>query len=396
MLLSFILFLLVSYNNVDANKEKELYKNIFSNYNSNIRPVKNFNDSTKMKIGIEIEGLEYFNQVSETIGLNIWVTMSWKDEYLTWDKDFYGINYLNIESSKLWLPDLELYNAAKLPSVYNINDQLTVYNDGTIIYKRPATFSFLCPLELSRFPYDKQTCSMEFGSWKFNNAILDIIPFSNKDYRKAIIIDSKFSHNEWNIKETSYKHEYNEYLCCPGELWPVTTFDITMQRNSQKYDIILIMNTILVFTAYIISLIKFKNYRRTYILVFIPLTIIWLIQSISYKIPVIGYFTTMQKILFMSFIVCELFAGMSGILYSLYSEFYNILEKLFRTKDNYKTDKYKNYRYIKIAGYDSELLNIKKSNKKIFIYKTIKYYDKIIKSLILIIYIVLLIFFLNN
>ena len=388
MLLNFILLLLASNNN-----EKELYTKIFSDYNNNIRPVKNFSDSTNMKIGIEIEGLEYFNQVSETVGFNIWVTMIWKDEYLTWDKNIYELEYLNVKSSKLWLPDLELYNAAKLPNVYNINDQLTVYSDGTVIYKRPATFSFLCPLELSKFPYDRQTCSMEFGSWKFNSAILDIIPFKEEDNKKAIIISSKFSHNEWNIKETSYKHEYNEYLCCPGELWPVTTFDIMMQRNSQKYDIILIMNTILVFTAFIISLIKFKNYKRTYILVFIPLTIIWLIQSISYKIPVIGYFTTMQKILFMSFIVCELFAGLSGILYSLYNEFYNMLEKLFSNKEYYT---YKNNKYIKIIDFDLELLDIKKKNKKNFVYKTIKYYDKIIKSLILIVYIILLISFLNN
>ena len=391
-----ITFLLGFVSLTNANKEKELTDSLFENYNTKIRPVNNFSTPVVMKIGLNVESLEYFNQVSETVDFNIWITMMWKDEYLTWNKSNYNINYLNVNTNKIWLPDLELYNAAKLPNVYTIKDQATVYSDGTVIYKRPALFSFLCPLKLERFPYDTQTRSMEFGSWKLNSHFLDIIPFSDDDDYKGFIINPDFSHNEWKIKSHSIQHNYNEYKCCPGELWPVTKFDISMSRNSEKYNIILIMNIILVFTGFIISLIKFKIYRRTYILVFIPLAIIWLIQSISYKIPVIGYFSTMQKILFMSFIVCEIFAASSGILYALYSEFYLIIEKCFRYKyyiNGIFKEKDKNPHLVKKKDFDIELLELSNQNKKNYIYKKIKQFDKVFKTIIIVIYIILLIIF---
>lgn len=394
----FIFLSLLTQSLVNANNEKQLRTQLLQNYNKETRPVINLNNSVNMKIGIQIRNIEYFDQVSETIGLNMWITQQWYDQYLTWNTSQYDINYINMNSDEIWLPDLELYNAASKPKVYNMNNNIILYYDGKIEWTIPAIFSFLCPLSLQKFPYDSQICNMEYGSWKFSKDSLDIRPFDNSDSHSSFSISPDFSHNEWIINKISVQHNEYEYKCCPGEFWPVSTFSLNLERNPHKYNIILIMNIILTITAIIISLIKFRTYKRTYILVFIPLTIIWLIQSISSKIPVVNYFTKMDKILFSSFVICETLAIFSGFLYCLYQEYYDYLKKIFSNKKRFNL--YKNIinnTLLKTISYDTKILNNYAKNKKIYIYQYIKNLDKIIKLCLIILYIILLnVFFEKN
>ena len=83
-------------------------------------------------------------------------------------------------------------------------------------------------------------------------------------------------------------HEDIEYLCCPGQLWPNTEFSVTLKRSYHKYLEVMIMSFVLILTGLTVALMSVKFYRRFYILVFVPLTIIWLQVYIADKIPIVG------------------------------------------------------------------------------------------------------------
>ena len=136
---------IIGVESMETNTENLLRQNLFNDYDTSIRPVFNQSDNVKMEIGIEIRGLESFNQVSETIEISAWTTMRWIDNMLVWNTSQYNIDSLKINTQDIWMPDLELYNAASKPNVYNIRDDLVLYHDGTLLYKRPVVFSFLCP-----------------------------------------------------------------------------------------------------------------------------------------------------------------------------------------------------------------------------------------------------------
>ena len=80
------------------------------------------------------------------------------------------------------------------------NSVIKLNSDGYLTWVRPIIYSFSCPLSLKDFPYDKQSCSMTFGSWRLSKQFLDIYPFNstNPNYR-PIQVSKDFSHNEWNI-----------------------------------------------------------------------------------------------------------------------------------------------------------------------------------------------------
>ena len=306
--------------------EAELRNLLFKDYNNLSIPVLNNSDNIVLKYGLQIESLEYFDQVGENIKLNMLLTQTWNDEFLRWDLSTHEMHkhntdVISIFSHQVWSPDLELYNAAKQPIIYDKNGAMKLFNTGDILYIRPTKYSFSCKLDLIEFPFDTQTCSMTFGSWKYSKKILDLKPFGDNDYFKNISVNEDFSHNEWNIIEVNVTHTDVEYLCCPGDYYPNSVFTITLKRNPLKYSIVILMTIFITIGDFIVSLLPADNYRRTFILVFIPLTLIWLQIHIASKIPVIEYSTLMEKILFSCFVISIINAFESGIIYNLIKKF---------------------------------------------------------------------------
>ena len=84
----------------------------------------------------------------------------------------------------------------------------------------------------------------------------------------------------------------------------------------------------IVLSALCISILSVDNYRRPYILVFIPLTLIWLQIHTSSKIPVIENGTTLESIRMSCFFTTIILAFESGIFYCILKNYNSILEKL--------------------------------------------------------------------
>ena len=77
-----------------------------------------------------------------------------------------------------------------------------------------------------------------------------------------------------------------------------------------------------------VLLLSMEKYRRTFILVFIPLTIIWVQLYIASKIPVIEYPTRMENLLMSCYYTCMVCALYSGIIFCFLNNELSILKKL--------------------------------------------------------------------
>ena len=331
----------VNRNSIDDKrivKEFRLRNKLFHHYKKEDRPVKQVSNNVKLKYGIEIKSLEQFDQKGENIEFNLWITQLWNDQYLTWNQSEFEYHHLNINANQIWVPDLELYNAASTPLIFDSSGGLKLHYNGDILWIRPTRYSFSCKLDLKLFPFDTQHCTMTFGSWKYNANFLDLRPFNNHNRYKNISKDPNFSHNEWNIIDTYVVHEDIEYLCCPGELWPNSFFTIVLKRNYTKYMVVIAMTLLITIASLVILTFSMNNYTRTFVLVFLPLSIIWLQVYISSKIPVIEYYTLMEKLLITCFIITILNALESAFIYIMLNETYKWLHKLytFKPKPKYK------------------------------------------------------------
>ena len=123
-------------------------------------------------------------------------------------------------------------------------------------------------------------------------------------------------------------------------------------------------------------MLSMEKYRRTFILVFIPLTIIWVQLYIASKIPVIEYPTRMENLLMSCYYTCMVCALYSGIIYCFLNNELKILEKL-GIKVNIEKEYYWKPDKIKLTfrSEDNEIV----AKKYINLRNKIKTFDNIIK-----------------
>jgi hypothetical protein len=306
-----ILPILLLLTSQEVNYEKNLRNDLFNNQSLDnfIIPRNNLSNALNVDMGIAVQTLEEFNQKVETIELNIWLRMNWNNTFLTWNKSNYGnIDFIVVDPTKTWHPDIELYNAASLPEIYKFDDRIYLYNNGNMFWSRPGIFKFSCAMDLNRFPFDTQNCSMTFGSWVYDNNFLNLKPYD--DNNKAVDIFDSFSHGEWDVKNIYLNNfiEQNKSLI---------KYTIELQRYTHYYLLSIGMTITLVYVSIIIMFLPSDNISRTSTAVFIPLTILALQLTIVDKVPVVGYFTIMDKF-FLSCFICSMFVSIeSGVIYAL-------------------------------------------------------------------------------
>lgn len=323
--LLFLLFLFFDSSNCSI--ENNIRESLFENYDKYIRPVREYNKSIDLYYLLELKNLESFDQKNEKITINIVLTQMWKDEYLKWDKSEHPIDYLNINSEDIWRPDLEIYNSATRPSVLSELGSVKLEYNGNITWVRSMIISFSCPLDLHEFPFDTQECSILFGSWKLSKAYLDIIPINVIKLNDYIEFDNiiwyhyyvsdDYKNNEWNVINVKVNHQDIVYLCCPDDIWPNTKITFIFSRNYDTYLVGIIMVSVLTFVAMLMNQINPTNYTRGYILVFLPLSIIWIELNLSNKIPVISYGTKLENYYLICFSITIAMTIYSGILHRI-------------------------------------------------------------------------------
>ena len=50
----------------------------------------------------------------------------------------------------------------------------TIYSDGFVAWLSPFILQSSCKMDVTYFPFDDQHCPMEFGSWSYDGAVLNI------------------------------------------------------------------------------------------------------------------------------------------------------------------------------------------------------------------------------
>ena len=342
--------------NVDTNEETYLRKRIFINYNKEIRPTIDYNNTLDVSIGLAVQNIESFDQIHESIELNIWLRKYWRNDHLTWDTTLTNIYQLTLGDKDVWTPDIELLNAATLPDIYTLNGGMYLYPDGEMLWSMPAVYKFSCPLQLKYFPFDTQVCKMKFGSWSFDNSLIKLFPYGEKN-TQIDVLDS-ISHSEWNLVSYEIKTYNESRTCCPNKKFDVNEYHFELKRYTHYYVLNMGMTISLVIVSFIIMLVKPDNLSRTGTAVFIPLTILALELTIAGKIPVVGYYTLMDIFFLTCFItsmivsiesgiVYILITSKSGLLYTCFVYFLNIEQLVKKYKNRCESDKKKKKDIIK-------------------------------------------------
>jgi nicotinic acetylcholine receptor len=219
-----------------------------NDYSKLIRPVGNTSDSLTVRVGLRLTSIIDVDEKNQIMTTNVWLEQIWYDFRLTWNPEEYGgVERLYVPPNEIWLPDIVLYNSADGNFTVKLLTKATIHSDGQVVWKPPAIYKSLCPINVEFFPFDEQLCTLKIGSWTYDGYSVniqhkDLAP--NADHldiiEQGINLDDYYKSTEWDLLGVRAQKAEKFYPCC-SEPYPDIKFNITIRRKTLFYTVNLIM-----------------------------------------------------------------------------------------------------------------------------------------------------------
>ncbi|XP_039206948.1 neuronal acetylcholine receptor subunit beta-3 isoform X2 [Crotalus tigris] len=202
-----------------AENEDALLRHLFRGYQKWIRPVKHANDTIKVYFGLKISQL---------------VDVEWIDHKLCWNpEDYGGITAIRVPSESLWLPDIVLFENADGRFEGSLMTKAIIKYNGIVVWRPPASYKSSCTMDVTFFPFDRQNCSMKFGSWTYDGSMVDLILVDENVDRTDF-----FDNGEWEILNAKgMKGNRKDGLYS----YPFITYSFVLRRLPLFYTLFLII-----------------------------------------------------------------------------------------------------------------------------------------------------------
>uniref|UniRef100_A0A8C4XAY9 Cholinergic receptor nicotinic beta 3 subunit b n=1 Tax=Erpetoichthys calabaricus TaxID=27687 RepID=A0A8C4XAY9_ERPCA len=211
-----------------------LLQNLFRGYQKWVRPVLHSNDTITVKFGLKISQLVDVDEKNQLMTTNVWLWEEWTDHKLRWNPEEYGgITSIRVPSETIWLPDIVLYENADGRFEGSLMTKVIVKYNGTVMWTPPASYKSSCTMDVTFFPFDRQNCSMKFGSWTYDGNMVDLILLDDHVDRKDF-----FDNGEWEIlNATGMKGNRKDGLYA----YPFITYSFILKRLPLFYTLFLII-----------------------------------------------------------------------------------------------------------------------------------------------------------
>ena len=124
----------------------------------------------------------------------------------------------------------------------------TLYPNGRVHWEPPAISKSSCTIDVEFFPFDKQLCTLKFGSWTYDGFQVDLqhIWQDSKGSQqllpieKGIDLKDFYQSAEWDLMSAKARKNEKYYTCC-SEPYPDITFNVTMRRKTLFHTVNLII-----------------------------------------------------------------------------------------------------------------------------------------------------------
>lgn len=264
--------------------EAKLHKDLFCAYAFyDIRPVKDHKTSIQIKVRFALKYIS-FDKLEETFTLHSWVAITWQDEFLKWDPKNYGsINELQVESHELWTPRMALFNAdASTFNSDSISTTCLVQSTGIVTCVPHLTHSGICRTSLRKWPYDKQNCTLYFGSWMHTGEQVNFTFYE----KNPVVVEDFQNGPGWNLQDVKHDRLPGKYACCPNSTYPMLKYTFVLNRVAAGPAAIIVVPAIVIILLTLISLLlDVKNNVRLLMICFSLYGHFMFLTEIGYNIP---------------------------------------------------------------------------------------------------------------
>ncbi|CAK6442362.1 unnamed protein product [Pipistrellus nathusii] len=291
-----------------AKHEDGLLRDLFQDYERWVRPVERLSDRISITFGLAISQLVDVDEKNQLMTTNVWLKQEWRDMKLRWNpEDYGGIQAIRVPSDSLWTPDIVLFDNAD-GQFEGARTKAVVRFDGTVAWAPPANFKSSCTIDVTFFPFDRQNCSLRFGSWTYDGSQVELLLAAGDADRRDF-----FDNGEWEILSAAGRRANRT----DGRRWyPHVTYALVLRRLPLFYTLFLIVpcSGLSLLTALVFYLPAHAGEKVSLCTsVLVALTVFLLvieeiIPSSSKVIPLVGEFLVLTMIFVTLSIAVTVFA----------------------------------------------------------------------------------------
>ncbi|XP_077992175.1 neuronal acetylcholine receptor subunit alpha-2-like [Glandiceps talaboti] len=178
-----------------VDEESLLYNNLFANYNKFVRP----EELVTVQFSLVLYQIIDVDERQQIFKATIWAGQFWIDPRLQWNPSQYnGTSKVVIPTEWIWRPDIVLYNSVSDNYQIPMTEKTAVNSDGSILFYPVALVEIPCTLDIVYFPFDKQTCTFEFGPWSSPKDHMSLQPMIRDMYGELFTPST-----EWTLRNSS-------------------------------------------------------------------------------------------------------------------------------------------------------------------------------------------------
>ena len=289
---------------------------------TSIRRVSYSSAGTDVQMQLRLFKLRTVSTSEGIMELRVWWRLWWTDLRLSWNPDDYGgitsirvkaADHTKPEASDIWLPDVQVYNAAMgSHSTMDPSDAL-VSSIGQVHWSRPGNLRVLCRFSgLIMFPIGEFSCPIEIGGWLNGGEVqgLSSADQTVTDQPGCADIASghadetgKGSYQEVRLVKVECEEHVYSYPCCPTNPFPVLKYRIYLKRATSFFVFTTMVPstlfTILSFTPFFMS---FEAGERLSVGVTLVLTIEISRAALVSTLPICGEWLWLEILFFVNLI----------------------------------------------------------------------------------------------
>ncbi|XP_042563026.1 gamma-aminobutyric acid receptor subunit rho-1-like [Clupea harengus] len=123
-------------------------------------------------VDVQVESLDKISEVDMDFTMTLYLRHYWKDERLSFPSNKnQSMTFDSRLVKKIWVPDMFFVHSKRsfTHDTTTDNVMLRVFPDGKVLYSLRVTVTAMCSMDLSRFPLDTQTCSLEIESYAYTD-----------------------------------------------------------------------------------------------------------------------------------------------------------------------------------------------------------------------------------
>ena len=176
---------------------RDIMNEIFvtNGYDKRIRPA-NISETVFVDVNLDFEGILDLKEVDQKLKSTGFFYIGWVDPGLTWSSSLHGgIRKINIPQGDIWKPDIVMGNGLEnfneMGSNFNF---VQVFSEGFVAWTPSQVFESRCSIDITYFPFDRQSCDLAFLIWSFSSTEVEIYSSKGIDY------PSNFrEHSSWKL-----------------------------------------------------------------------------------------------------------------------------------------------------------------------------------------------------